>query len=400
MTPTLGLPARRTLNALTIDVEDYYHVSGFEGCVSRAHWDSFESRVVASTRRLLNRLDEAGVTATFFVLGWVAKRNPRLVRAIHAAGHEIGCHSYWHHLIYEQTPDEFRSDLRRGLDVLEDALGMPVRAYRAPSFSITRDSLWALDILAEEGIQLDSSIYPTHHDRYGIAGTPLGPHRIERSAGTLWEFPPPVWRILGYPLPVGGGGYFRLYPYTYDDAARCTGDQRGGPAVRLLPASVGTRPRSAAAQRPVGARSFRHLRQPAPNRGAAGAVAARLRFRPAERGAGRQISRNTDGSPRLTARFRLDSTHGDATGNDDDQWPLGVGGGGGGAIDRLSRPPRSSTSRPLHVVIVDEELPYPPTSGKRLRTLNLTMRLAARHRITYICHRNSDPDEARAAAAY
>ena len=203
----------QTLNALTIDVEDYYHVSGFEGCVSRAQWDSFESRVVASTRRLLDRLDEAGVTATFFVLGWVAKRNPRLVRAIHDAGHEIGCHSYWHHLIYEQTPVEFRADLRRGRDVLEDALGLPVRAYRAPSFSITRDSLWALDILAEEGFQFDSSIYPTHHDRYGIAGTPLGPHRIERPAGTLWEFPPPVWRILGYPLPVGGGGYFRLYPY-------------------------------------------------------------------------------------------------------------------------------------------------------------------------------------------
>ncbi len=158
-------------------------------------------------------LTNIGVTATFFVLGWVAERHPRLVRAIHDAGHEIGCHSYWHRLIYQQTPEEFRADLRRGRDVLEDILGIPVRAYRAPSFSVTRDSLWALDVLAEEGFSIDSSIYPTHHDRYGIAGTPPGPHRIDRPAGTIWEFPPPIWKVLGYPLPIGGGGYFRLYPY-------------------------------------------------------------------------------------------------------------------------------------------------------------------------------------------
>ena len=133
--------------------------------------------------------------ATFFVLGWVAERQPDLVRDIRAAGHEIGCHSYWHRLIYEQTPDEFRADLRRARDVLQDILGEAVTAYRAPSFSITRESLWALDVLVEEGFPFDSSIYPTHHDRYGIAGTPLEPHRIERPAGTLWEFPPPVWPL-------------------------------------------------------------------------------------------------------------------------------------------------------------------------------------------------------------
>ncbi len=206
-------PAPRRLNALTVDVEDYFHVSGFDKCISRDDWPRMESRVESNTHRLLDCLAEADVRGTFFILGWVAERHPGLVRAIRAAGHEIGCHSHGHRLIYEQTPDEFRSDLRRGIGVLEDLVGERITAYRAPSFSITRQSLWALDVLIEEGITLDSSIYPTHHDRYGIPGTPLGPHRIDRPAGSLWEFPPPVYRLFGYPLPVGGGGYFRLYPY-------------------------------------------------------------------------------------------------------------------------------------------------------------------------------------------
>jgi polysaccharide deacetylase family protein (PEP-CTERM system associated) len=201
------------LNALTIDVEDYYHVSGFDRCVSRRQWDQLPSRVGASTRRLLDRLAEHGVRGTFFVLGWVAERQPALVRDIRAAGHEIGCHSHVHRLVYEQTQRQFRHDLRRARGVLEDIIGEPVTAYRAPSFSITERSLWALDVLVEEGFQFDSSIYPTHHDRYGMAGAPRQPHRIERGGGSLWEFPPPVWSLLGYPLPIGGGGYFRLYPY-------------------------------------------------------------------------------------------------------------------------------------------------------------------------------------------
>jgi polysaccharide deacetylase family protein (PEP-CTERM system associated) len=205
--------APRVLNALTIDVEDYYHVSAFERCVRRDGWDAFEPRVEMTTRRLLDVLAAEGVRATFFVLGWVAQRCPGLVRAIRDAGHEVGCHSYSHRLVYDQTPREFRDDLRRALDMLQDALGEPIRAYRAPSFSITDRSVWALDILAEEGIHIDSSIYPTHHDRYGMPGAPLGPHPLELQAGTIWEFPPPVWQVCGYPLPVGGGGYFRLYPY-------------------------------------------------------------------------------------------------------------------------------------------------------------------------------------------
>jgi polysaccharide deacetylase family protein (PEP-CTERM system associated) len=203
------------LNALTIDVEDYYHVSGFEDCVDRADWDRLESRVVASTHRLLDLLEAHDVRATFFVLGWVADRHPRLVRAIARAGHEIGCHSYWHRLVYRQTPAEFRADLCRARDVLQDVVGKPVTAYRAPSFSVTRDSLWALDVLVEEGFRYDSSVYPTVHDRYGLPGTPLDPYRIETPAGTIWEFPLAVCRCLGWPLPIGGGGYFRLYPYAF-----------------------------------------------------------------------------------------------------------------------------------------------------------------------------------------
>jgi polysaccharide deacetylase family protein (PEP-CTERM system associated) len=206
---------RSVLNALTIDVEDYYHVSAFEKIVKRRDWDRLESRVVASTQRILGALDAAAVRGTFFVLGWVAERHPDLVRAIHVAGHEVGCHGYWHRLIYEQTPQEFRDDLSQARDVLQDLIGERVVAYRAPSFSITRRSLWALDVLIEEGFQIDSSIYPTYHDRYGVAGTPLEPHRITRAAGEIWEFPPAVYRRLGYPLPIGGGGYFRLYPYAF-----------------------------------------------------------------------------------------------------------------------------------------------------------------------------------------
>jgi polysaccharide deacetylase family protein (PEP-CTERM system associated) len=263
---TLPAPTEAaTLNALTIDVEDYYHVSGFERCVARADWDGFESRVAASTRLLLGLLDEAGVRGTFFVLGWVAERQPRLVRDIRAAGHEIGCHSYEHRLIYEQTPGQFRADLRRSRDVLEDLLGERVTAYRAPSFSVTRRSEWALDVLIEEGFTLDSSIYPTLHDRYGLPGTPLEPHLIRRAGGELWEFPPPVWKVLRWPLPVGGGGYFRLYPYALTRRGLAAINAAGRPfAVYLHPWEFDPdQPRL----RPGWLRAFRHyvgLRRTAP----------------------------------------------------------------------------------------------------------------------------------------
>lgn len=244
------------LNALTIDVEDYYHVSAFDHCVSRDEWESLPSRVVPNTQRLLDQLASLGIQATFFLLGWVAERQPALVRSIRAAGHEVGCHSYWHQLIYEQSPGQFREDLRRACRVLESILGEQIKVYRAPSFSITRQSLWALDILAEEGFLVDSSIYPTHHDRYGIAGTPLHPHRMKWQGGAIWEYPPPVWRFLGYPLPIGGGGYFRLYPYPLTRFGLRAINATGRPfAVYLHPWEFDPKqPR----MRPGLSRSFRH----------------------------------------------------------------------------------------------------------------------------------------------
>jgi polysaccharide deacetylase family protein (PEP-CTERM system associated) len=227
-------PPSRIVNALTIDVEDYFHVAGFEHIIPCSDWGRMPSRVVASTHKILAALDQTATRATFFVLGWVADRHPELIQAIHAAGHEIGCHGYWHRLVYRQTPDEFREDLCRARDALQDRVGERVVAYRAPCFSITRESLWALDILIEEGFTIDSSIYPTVHDRYGLPGAPTQPHRIERPAGELWELPLSIRRVLGFPLPVGGGGYFRLYPYGITRRALAAINRRGEPFVTYL----------------------------------------------------------------------------------------------------------------------------------------------------------------------
>jgi len=200
------------LNAFTVDVEDYFQVSAFEPYVRRSEWNDYPSRVVANTHRLLNLLETREVHGTFFVLGWVANRFPQLVRDIQRQGHEVASHGYWHRLIYDQTPDEFRQDIRRSRDVLEQITGTPVVAYRAPSFSITNRSLWALNILVEEGFSVDSSIFPVRHDRYGIPDANREIRQIETSSGALVEFPPSVLRVAGMNVPIGGG-YFRLYPW-------------------------------------------------------------------------------------------------------------------------------------------------------------------------------------------
>jgi polysaccharide deacetylase family protein (PEP-CTERM system associated) len=205
----------QVLNAFSVDVEDYFQVSAFEEHIPRNQWDRWESRVIANTHRVLDLLDQHEVKATFFVLGWIAERYPQLVRDIHASGHEVGAHGYWHRLIYQQTPDEFREDLRQSRDVLQDAIGHPVTAYRAASFSITKQSLWALEILVEEGFLTDSSVFPIRHDRYGIPGAEPRLHRLTTPAGPLWEFPPTIARVAGINVPVGGGGYFRLYPLAW-----------------------------------------------------------------------------------------------------------------------------------------------------------------------------------------
>lgn len=223
------------LNAMTVDVEDYFHVSAFADVVRPDSWDQYESRVAANTDRLLALFAAAGVRATFFVLGWVAERHPDLVRRIHAAGHEIASHSYRHQLVYDLTPDEFVADLRRAQRVLEDITGTAVRGYRAPSYSITRQSLWALDLLASEGYTFDSSIYPIRHDRYGIPDAERHPHRLAGGAGALWELPGSTVRHAGMNLPMGGGGYFRLLPYGWTRAGiRTLNETEGQPAIFYL----------------------------------------------------------------------------------------------------------------------------------------------------------------------
>jgi polysaccharide deacetylase family protein (PEP-CTERM system associated) len=198
---------------MTIDVEDYFHVSAFDGLVPREHWDRFESRVCANTERLLGIFADTEVRATFFILGWVAERFPDLVQTIAAAGHEIASHGYAHRLIYDQTPQAFRADVRRAKALLEVACGRQVAGYRAPSYSVTPQSLWALDVLLEEGYRYDSSIFPIRHDRYGIPLSARVAYPIHRKAGTLIEVPASTARVGWWNLPVAGGGYFRILPY-------------------------------------------------------------------------------------------------------------------------------------------------------------------------------------------
>jgi polysaccharide deacetylase family protein (PEP-CTERM system associated) len=198
---------------MSIDVEDYFHVSVFDGIVPRHQWDGMESRVVANTHRLLDLFDEFGVRSTFFVLGWVAERHPQLVRDISGRGHEVASHGYAHRLIYDQTAVAFRDDVRRAKRLLEDASGRRVVGYRAPSYSITPRSRWALDVLLEEGYEYDSSIFPIRHDRYGIPVSDRRPYVIDRKHGTLIEVPGSTTRVGPLNLPVAGGGYFRILPY-------------------------------------------------------------------------------------------------------------------------------------------------------------------------------------------
>jgi polysaccharide deacetylase family protein (PEP-CTERM system associated) len=200
------------VNAMTVDVEDYFQVSAFDMVVSRAAWDQFESRVVANTHRLLDLFANADVRATFFVLGWIADRFPTLVKRIGAAGHEIASHGYHHQLAYMLTPQQFREDVRTAKIAIENAAGVPVRGFRAPSFSIIEQNLWALDVLIEEGYEYDTSIYPIHHDRYGIPGAERHIHKLQRPAGSLIEVPASTVRVAGMNFPIGGGGYFRLLP--------------------------------------------------------------------------------------------------------------------------------------------------------------------------------------------
>lgn len=211
----MSSPSDSLLNILSIDVEDYFQVSAFDSIVERSQWDRYESRVERNTQKILEQLSLREVKGTFFVLGWVAEKFPSIVRSIHKEGHEVACHGYSHRLVYEQSPQEFRQETRRAKKLLEDISGVALLSYRAASYSITRKSAWALEILAEEGFIYDSSIFPVYHDRYGIPEAPRVPHRLAlRNGQELVEFPISTIRLLGMNLPMSGGGYFRLLPYS------------------------------------------------------------------------------------------------------------------------------------------------------------------------------------------
>ena len=243
-------PRPAVVNAMTVDVEDYFQVSAFERVVARDRWHEYETRVAGNTDRLLGIFAECGVRATFFVLGWVAERDASIVRRIVAAGHEVASHGTGHRLVYDQTPEAFREDVRRARRVLQDLSGQPVNGYRAPSFSITGRSLWALDVLIEEGYTYDTSIFPIRHDRYGIPGAPRHPYWIHHSSvgnhqseqgfslaqqHSILEIPASTIRLAGTNLPVAGGGYFRLLPFWWTRfGIRRVNEVEGKPVVFYL----------------------------------------------------------------------------------------------------------------------------------------------------------------------
>lgn len=207
------------INALTVDVEEYFHPSEVQLTLDPARWASLPSRAEYQIGRVLDLLDRHDVSATFFVLGWLAEHQPRVVRAIADRGHEIACHSYAHQLIYQMTPAAFREDTRRAVIAIENASGRKPEAYRAPSYSITRECLWALDTLAEMGFKYDSSIYPIHHDRYGIPGFSRFAVVAETASGPITEIPIGTVRLARNTIaPIGGGGYLRLLPCRYTAA--------------------------------------------------------------------------------------------------------------------------------------------------------------------------------------
>jgi polysaccharide deacetylase family protein (PEP-CTERM system associated) len=198
-------------NALTIDLEEYFQIHVLSRLIEPRTWENLPSSVVENTRRILELLKGKGVSATFFCLGWIAEHHRDLIREIQECGHEIACHGYSHQAIYRQDRQEFRNDVTRAKGILEDITGERVLGYRAPTYSITEKTLWALDVLEELGFRYDSSIFPIYHDNYGIPGAPRFPHRIQGS--TLVEFPITTIRLGPLNLPISGGGYFRLLPY-------------------------------------------------------------------------------------------------------------------------------------------------------------------------------------------
>jgi polysaccharide deacetylase family protein (PEP-CTERM system associated) len=221
----------------SFDVEEHHRIEAAAGLECTAGRKAeYARRMEAATRRLLDQLAEAGVKATFFVVGEIARTHPRLVRDIAAAGHEVGSHSWDHRRVHRFTPAAFREDLRTSKDALEQATGTPVYGFRAPTFSVVRETGWAVDVLAECGFEYDSSVFPVRHDRYGIADAPRWPFLAVGRQREILELPPLTYRVGGLNLPVAGGGYFRLFPLAVMRAGLRQAARTGlaGPAVAML----------------------------------------------------------------------------------------------------------------------------------------------------------------------
>ena len=224
----------KIVNGFSIDVEDYFQVSNFSKFVSIDSWQNFPLRVESNVESILKILQQAQVKGTFFILGWVAEKLPKMVYDIHREGHEIACHGYQHELVYDLGPEKFREDIRKSKAILEEICGQKVIGYRAPSYTITKDSLWALSILQEEGFLYDSSIFPVHHPRYGIPDAPRHPYLYSLNNTQMYEFPPATLEIGKFHLPVAGGGYFRLFPYDFTKWALNQINKEGYPFVFYL----------------------------------------------------------------------------------------------------------------------------------------------------------------------
>jgi polysaccharide deacetylase family protein (PEP-CTERM system associated) len=243
-------------HALSVDVEDWFQVLNMAHVIDRAEWDRFELRCGDSTRRLLDLFARRSAKATFFFLGWIAERLPDLVSEVHAAGHEVGSHGYDHRLLPDLGREGFAQDLERTATILHALTGKRPEVFRACTWSIGRKTPWAIDELLRAGITVDSSIQPVRHPDYGVPGARTTPYRLCGEGGELVEFPPLTWDVLGRSLPVGGGGYLRLFPLALLDAGLRQKERAGVPGcIYLHPWEVDPeQPRQALG----GLRGFRH----------------------------------------------------------------------------------------------------------------------------------------------
>ncbi len=216
-------------HALSIDLEEFFQIHALSDVIKEESWHTFPSSVEGNTEKILELLELHGITATFFCLGWIAQRHPALIRRIHDKGHEIGCHGFSHQVIYHQDRQSFYEDVSKAKKVLEEIIGSPVIGYRAPTYSITKKTIWAIDILQELGFRYDSSIFPIYHDNYGIPDAPRLPHLIEGTG--MVEFPISTLTVGKFNMPISGGGYFRLFPYLITKAALKAMEERNEPFV-------------------------------------------------------------------------------------------------------------------------------------------------------------------------